>query len=160
MKRLLTALFILAPALLHAQSAAAPAEVAPIPASGGFFGLSVPDLEASARWYEEKLGLKRVLAAGRYERVAGVIVLEGGGLMVELIQHDDAVRPASAELAQGFFKAGVYVNDFDATVATLRARGIPIAMGPYPARATQRANVAIRDNAGNLLFFIGGYAPR
>jgi hypothetical protein len=55
----------------------------------------------------------------------------------------------------GIFKAGLIVEDLDRTLATLRARGVDIAMGPFPARAGQRANVIIRDNAGNLLQFFG-----
>ena len=45
--------------------------------------------------------------------------------------------------------------DFDRTIAAIRARGIEIAFGPYPKSATQRANAIIRDNAGNLIQFLG-----
>ena len=55
----------------------------------------------------------------------------------------------------GIFKAGVIVEDFDRMLAALKARQLEIAYGPYPARANQRANVIVRDNAGNLLQFFG-----
>ena len=55
----------------------------------------------------------------------------------------------------GFFKAGVIVDDFDKTLATLKARGVSIAMGPFPASETQRANIIVRDNAGNPIQFFG-----
>ena len=50
-----------------------------------------------------------------------------------------------------FFKAGIIVDDLDATLARLRERGVPIASGPFPARDGQRANATIRDNAGNFI---------
>jgi len=37
----------------------------------------------------------------------------------------------------------------------LRARWVDIAMGPFPARGGQRANVIVRDNAGNLIQLFG-----
>jgi len=93
---------------------------------------------------------------------AAVTVLEGGGLIVELLQRDDAVplRQAAPGVdanyrVHGFFKAGVIVDDFDKTLATLKARAVEIAIGPFPATATQRANVIVRDNVGNLIQFFG-----
>jgi hypothetical protein len=55
----------------------------------------------------------------------------------------------------GIFKAGVVVDDYDVTLATLRARGVDIAIGPFPARNGQRANFIVRDNAGNFIQFFG-----
>ena len=43
------------------------------------------------------------------------------------------------------------MKGFDSVVSQLRARGVEIAFGPFPARENQRANVLIRDNAGNLI---------
>ena len=43
-------------------------------------------------------------------------------------------------------------------LAILRARGVPIEVGPFPARPTRRANFAVHDNAGNVIFFLGHYA--
>ena len=55
----------------------------------------------------------------------------------------------------GVVKVGLLVDDFDRTMAALRARGVDIAFGPYPKTDTQRANVIVRDNAGNLIQFLG-----
>lgn len=132
-----------------------------IVARGAFFALSVADIDASARWYSEKLGLKVVMQAPKRDHAA-VTVLEGGGFIVELIQHDDAMPLAKAAPAvkgnlfvHGMFKAGVIVDDFEKTLAMLKARGVEIFIGPFPARANQRANVIIKDNAGNLIQFFG-----
>jgi len=130
-------------------------------APGAFIGVSVADLEASVRWYSEKLGLKVVMRPPKYEKSMAVI-LEGGGLIVELMHNEDAVPLSQAApaitrnyLVHGIFKAGVVVQDFDKTIANLKARGIPIVIGPFPATAEQRANAIIRDNAGNYIQFFG-----
>jgi hypothetical protein len=130
-------------------------------ATGSFFALSVADVRASAKWYSENLGLAVVMEAPKFEK-ATAIVLEGGGLIVELIQHDDAAPLSTAApglksniLLHGVVKAGAIVADLDGTIATLRLRNVKIAFGPYPAKANQRANVIIQDNAGNLIQFFG-----
>jgi len=149
--------------LAMGASPAADARVAPLKATGAFFALSVADLDASAKWYSEKLGLTVVMEIPRRDKVS-VTVLEGPGLIVELIQNDDAVplpRAASGvsapELVHGIFKVGILVDDFDRTVAMLKARGVEPAYGPYPARKDQRANVIVRDNSGNLIQLFGAY---
>src|SRR6185436_13904740 len=98
-----------------------------------------PDLEASAKWYEAKLGLRRVMTVPRTGQIAGVVALEGPGIVVELIQHD-AARPGTPtpELTHGIAKAGVLVRDFDGAVARLRSRGVTFFSGPYPARSGMR----------------------
>ena len=150
-------------ALLLVCTPAADAQTAdpPFTATGAFIALSVPDVAASARWYREKLGLRIVLEPPKAGEATAVI-LEGGGLLVELIQHDGAkplgtLAPGvrGSVYVHGYFKAGLIVEDFDRTIAALRARGIEIAFGPYPRSATQRANAIIRDNAGNLIQFLG-----
>jgi catechol 2,3-dioxygenase-like lactoylglutathione lyase family enzyme len=152
--------------LLCAIPARAVADPPPMPrATGAFLALSVADLDASARWYAEALGLRVVLRTPKHDKSAAV-VLEGAGLIVELIKHDESVplrtaAPAATNniLVQGIVKAGAIVEDFDGLVATLRARHVRIAFGPYPARAGTRANVIIEDNAGNLVQFFGDSLP-
>src|ERR1051325_5155831 len=126
-----------------------PTNHSPVIAAGAFFALFVPDLEASTKWYSEKLGLKVVMRVPKQDKAA-VAVLEGSGLIVELIQHDDALPLSKvtggakdSPLVYGIFKAGVIVNDFDKTLAMLKARNVEIAYGPFPARPNQRANVII-----------------
>jgi len=128
--------------------------------------MSVPDVQASSRWYSEKLGVHVVMQPPKQDKIA-VVVLEGGGLIVELIQKDDAMplpqvapRIDDNTLVHGIFKAGAIIADFDRTVETLRKRGVEVAFGPYPARPDQRANVIIRDNGGNLIQLFGEYASR
>ncbi|MEO5800760.1 MAG: VOC family protein [Gemmatimonadales bacterium] len=147
------AIFLLATTAAKAQRAAdGPMSFA----TGGFIALSVPDLEASARWYAEKLGLARKMTVPRQGSLAGVILLEGPGLSVELIQLDSArAGPERPEMQHGISKAGILVSNFDSTVARLRARGVVFFFGPYPARNNNRANVAFKDNSGNLIQILG-----
>jgi catechol 2,3-dioxygenase-like lactoylglutathione lyase family enzyme len=133
----------------------------PFVTAGAFWALSVPDLDAGIRWYSETLGLSVVMRPPPEDK-ARVAVLEGNGLIVELLQLADALPLSRAApgvaadyLVHGYFKAGIVVEDFDATLTALRERGVEIAMGPYPARAGQRANVIVRDHAGNLIQFFG-----
>jgi catechol 2,3-dioxygenase-like lactoylglutathione lyase family enzyme len=133
----------------------------PFTTRGAFIGVSVADMDASVTWYTEKLGLSVVKRHPRVEQ-SEAVVLEGGGLIVELMKHDDAVPMGKAApaitrnyLVHGIFKAGIVVDDFDKTIGQLKARGIQIAIGPFPATKEQRANAIIRDNAGNLIQFFG-----
>lgn len=120
--------------------------------SGAFLAVSVSNMAESVQWYTEKLGLSVTFQANSPE----VTVLEGGGLMVELIRNPAAEPgPTPPDLRHGVFKAGFLVKNFDATVEELRARGVAIAFGPFPAQGKQRANVLIRDNAGNLIQIFG-----
>lgn len=131
------------------------AQTTPFSVTGAAFALSVSDLQASSKWYEEKFGLKVTMNVP-VSATPGVVVLEGGGLTVELIQHPEATASGKdATQVHGFFKAGFTVQDFDRTLAVLRERGVEIAYGPFPKRADQRANVIIRDNAGNLIQILG-----
>jgi len=132
-----------------------------ITTTGAFFALSVADANASAEWYSEKLGLKIVMQPPKTNQ-STVIVLEGGGLIVELIQLDNAmplneVAPSidNNMLVHGIVKVGVIVEDFDRVVEILKERNVSILIGPFPATADQRANIIIRDNAGNLIQFFG-----
>jgi catechol 2,3-dioxygenase-like lactoylglutathione lyase family enzyme len=129
--------------------------------SGAFFALSVADISASADWYSAKLGLRPVMVTPKRDRIA-VTVLEGGGLIVELIQHDNAAALKKAapgvsepQMIHGLFKVGLVVENFEQTLAQLKARGAEIAYGPFPAREGQMKNVIIRDNSGNLIQFFG-----
>jgi catechol 2,3-dioxygenase-like lactoylglutathione lyase family enzyme len=129
--------------------------------TGVFVALSVRDLAASIRWYADTLDLR----AGPIQGGAGepqVCVLEGDAVIVELLHMPGAMSLTSAapqvkgtDYVYGIVKAGILVADFDAVLAKLRARGVTIAYGPYPARGGQRANVIVKDAEGNLLQFFG-----
>jgi catechol 2,3-dioxygenase-like lactoylglutathione lyase family enzyme len=163
MKKLLLLTLIALPVLsgLAAQATAEPS----FQSHGAFFAISVADLEASAKWYWDKFGLIIIKRLPKTkDQDMAVIVLEGGGLLVELLQSDLAVplskaAPAikSTEHLHGITKAGLIVTNFDKTLERLRARGVPIKLGPFPANdPTGLRNFIIEDNSGNLIQFFGG----
>ena len=161
MRQLALLLCLALPVVARAQSPDASREPPFTAVRGAFFALSVADLDASTRWYEETLGL-RVVARFPPRQGSAVTVLEGGGLTVELLQLDAAAPRVDASASQrgaqfthGIFKVGFFVDDFDATIARLRARGVAFAFGPFPAREGQPANAAFRDNAGNFIQVFG-----
>jgi catechol 2,3-dioxygenase-like lactoylglutathione lyase family enzyme len=88
-----------------------------------------------------------------------VAILEGPGILVELVHHRGAqrpaARPAGRDAPPGPFKVGIIVDDFDGTLALLRSRGVAIAYGPFPERPDQPANVIVHDNDGNLIQILG-----
>ena len=136
----------------------------PFTTKGAFFALSVADLDASAKWYLEKLDLGVVFRMPKTESVrSSVMVLAGSGLLVELIEteHSSPLSKAApgikdCTLIQGITKTGLIVDNFDRTLTALRERNVPILMGPYPAHdSTGLRNFIIEDNAGNLIQFFG-----
>ena len=152
------------PVVIEAQSTQ-PSAQATTPAftavRGAFIGLSVANLDSTVAWYTQKLGMRVIMRPPKVEKSTAVI-LEGGGLIVELMHHDDAVPLRTAApsinrnfLVHGMFKAGLFVEDFDKAIAEFRARGVQIAIGPFPARPDQPANAIIRDNEGNFIQFFG-----
>src|SRR5215813_13157031 len=150
-------LLLLSPGL--AQVGAAKSNAVAFSTKGAFFALSVADLKASTGWYTEKFGLTVVQQMPRNKDGIAVAILEGGGLIVELIERNDAQPLAKAAPGvkdsipvHGIFKAGIIVDDFDSTLATLKARNVEIAYGPFKASAqTKRPNVILKDDDGNLI---------
>ena len=164
MKRRACLLWMLAlSVLVRAQITETNSET-PFAAKGAFFALSVADLDASAKWYLEKFDLQVVFRTQKTKSVkSAVIVLAGGGLLVELIESEHSsplskTAPGIKDrtLIQGVAKTGLIVDDFDRTLAALRARNVPILMGPFPAHdSTGLRNFIIEDNARNLIQFFG-----
>ncbi|WP_063044373.1 VOC family protein [Nocardia pseudovaccinii] len=108
------------------------------------------DLARARRWYAEKLGLEPVEEREgglRYEGATGVFCLF-----------------ASAGASDGSFtQMGFYVDDIEATVAGLRARGVVFEEydgavngimdieGNYPSKGRAERGAWFRDSEGNLL---------
>ena len=163
MKIFLALMFFVASAAANAQGAGQLPARPVLETKGAFFALSIANMDSSVRWYREKLGLNVAMQVPRSDPTkAAMTLLQGGGLTVELVQQDESVplrnflpEPKGALFVHGIFKVGVTVDDFDTALATLRARGVDIAIGPFPKTATQPANAIIRDNAGNYIQIFG-----
>lgn len=108
------------------------------------------DLARARRWYSEKLGLEAAEEREgglRYEGASGVFCLF-----------------ASAGASDGSFtQMGFYVDDIEATVAELRARGVVFEeydgcvngimdiRGNYPSKGRGERAAWFRDSEGNML---------
>jgi catechol 2,3-dioxygenase-like lactoylglutathione lyase family enzyme len=108
------------------------------------------DLARARRWYAEKLGLEAVEEREgglRYEGASGVFCLF-----------------ASAGASDGSFtQMAFYVDDIEATVAALRARGVVFEEydgavngimdieGNYPSKGRAERAAWFRDSEGNML---------
>jgi catechol 2,3-dioxygenase-like lactoylglutathione lyase family enzyme len=108
------------------------------------------DLDRARRWYAEKLGLEPAEERDgglRYEGAPGVFCLY-----------------ASSGAADGSFtQMGFYVDDIEAAVADLRARGVVFEEydgtvngimdieGNYPSKGRGERAAWFRDSEGNLL---------
>ena len=132
-------------------------------ANGGFVAITVPDLDAAAKWYVEKLGLKIVKDhAMRPDKKAAVTILQGSGFSVELIWLADA-SPLSKVAPQlkgpqeihGILKSGIFVDDLDATLKELKSRNVTFAFETFYDKSMDCRMFAIRDNNGNILQFFG-----
>jgi len=135
----------------------------PLAATGGegasgpaFFALSVPDLAASVMWYTETLDLTASRLPGTKE--AQVALLQGKGLIVELVQHEAAAgleerlpEVKGRYLVHGLFKAGFFVEDLDATVKRLSARGAAFKGGAFTDEVLKARSILLLDNNGNVI---------
>jgi catechol 2,3-dioxygenase-like lactoylglutathione lyase family enzyme len=147
------------------QGGTSPAAAGPLltaPPTGAFFALSVGDVDASAKWYQETLGLHSVRNSRSPDGRARTVLLEGFGLIVELVQHADAQPLAKAAAGivdayrvHGIFKIGITVADFDAVYRRVKARGVSIRADVFSDQALGLRSVIVRDADGNLIQFFG-----
>ena len=113
MKRFSLLLCLVLPVASYAQTPDAPAGAPVISAVNAFFALSVANIDESTRWYRDKLGLRVIMQAPRTDATkSAATVLQGGGLTVELVQHDEAERPDQPANAIIQDNAGNYIQIF------------------------------------------------
>lgn len=129
---------------------------------GTFFALSVGDVAAMSRWYQDTLELRVRVSGEAPDKIAKFAILEGSGALVELIQHSKAsdravVAPSATEahMIHGVFKVGMIVGDLDALYARIQQRRIAVIHELMPAKDLALRSFAIRDPEGNLIQFFG-----
>lgn len=126
-------------------------------------GISVPDLEASIRWYDEALGFK-VEKRFRIEAIpASCAMIKNGPLRIELFQPDNPVvmpaerrTPDVDNLTHGNKHGAFAVNDVPALAEEFRKRGVDIV---WVKKMGSGGAVFIRDNFGTLLEFVQSPRP-
>lgn len=119
--------------------------------------MSVPDIEAAARWYADVLGFRE---ESRFTIPGGTqaMFLERDGLRIELFQvvapkpmPADRLDPREDLKTLGNKHAAFTVADYDAFRADLIARGIEIVL---EVGQTFGRGLFIRDGAGNVIEFL------
>jgi catechol 2,3-dioxygenase-like lactoylglutathione lyase family enzyme len=132
-------------------------------AEGTFIALSVSDAAASARWYEETLGLRVFKRIDPPNERVHIVLMEGGGAILELLEHPGAKartawHPDAKEPfeVRGIFKAGFRVAQLDSVLQGLRDRKVEIRHGPFDVPELKLRSFIAVDPDGNLLQFFGG----
>jgi catechol 2,3-dioxygenase-like lactoylglutathione lyase family enzyme len=93
--------------------------------------LRSPDPEATARWFEDKLGAEviRSMPQGKPR-----IDLKLGGQDIFIAQTDASVAAPPSSPYQGLDHFGLIVQGLDAAAAELKAKGVEFTMEPKEAR--------------------------
>jgi methylmalonyl-CoA/ethylmalonyl-CoA epimerase len=118
-------------------------------------GISVPDLEASIRWYAEVLDFEVEQRIEIPAIPAKVAMLRRGDLRLELFEVPGAQplpeerRHPNLDLrTHGNKHLAFAIKDIDSAERELRSRGADIV---WVRRFEFGANIFIRDNSGNLI---------
>lgn len=121
-----------------------------------FFAVSVADLDASVKWYSQTLDLTPTRLPGTAQ--AKVALLQGGGLLVELVEHSEAFKLETRlpelqkrYLAHGLFKVGFFVADLDAAVERLKHRGAAFKGGVFTDKVLGARSILLLDNSDNVI---------
>lgn len=129
---------------------------------GGFkpylIGISVPNAEEAAMWYEHNLGFKR---EGRDTSPSGttMIVEVRPGIAIELLQPEGSFSirrftpdydPASGQL-QGISKIAFAVDDLEAALADLTRKHVRVIRGITELKSFDVKFCLIADNNGNVI---------
>ena len=120
--------------------------------------LRVPDMEASKRWFVEKLDF-RVLREWQIDehRCAWVCPSGDGSLHVEIVGgNSPEPNPEFGTVEEtheysGYHHVSILVESLDAALAELRRRGVRLVGDPFMIRAVRRRVAFIADPWGNLV---------
>ena len=118
-------------------------------------GLSVPDLEASIKWYQEKLGFNLEKRVFIEQIPAKIAFLLNGKFRLELFEVAGAAALPEARrspnqdlMTHGTKHLSLGVKDVRKAMAILKSRGVDVAMENV---VEGKPMAFIRDNSGNLI---------
>jgi catechol 2,3-dioxygenase-like lactoylglutathione lyase family enzyme len=119
--------------------------------------LPVPDIDQAVRFYTGNLGF-RLLRRWRAGDGPEAAYAELGGVLLEIIVStaSPAVRPEGARGEQRF---GLVVDDLDAVLTELRAKGVEVATEPFEPRSFWGRQAVIKDPFGYLIALREWRAP-
>jgi len=120
------------------------------------YGIYVPDLESSIKWYQEKLDFT-VHRRSYAERISAKIAfIKNGDYYIELLQVDGSVpRPEGVKI-NGPQHVGFLVEDYPKFMEIVRQRGVEVVKDSK----FGTVSVAIlKDNAGNTFEIVEKVIP-
>lgn len=128
---------------------------AAITANGGYFALSVKDLDAMAAWYQKTFDMQIIITSPDTK----VMLLQGKGFLIELRKSADASGTNTAPNKEtpklfGASKVGLIVEDLDGLSAMLKERGVAFNHDIFGTPAAIRT-FSIHDPEGNTIQFFG-----
>jgi catechol 2,3-dioxygenase-like lactoylglutathione lyase family enzyme len=121
--------------------------------------MSVQDIDASARWYVEKLGFREVQRKNYPEFKTSLVFLELNGYRVELIQDGNATSgatrpdPPAHTATYGISQFAFRTTDLSQVRAELVQRSVPI-VWEFENSDLGARFLFIRDVNGNLIQFL------
>lgn len=133
-----------------------------------FWAISVPDIEASVKWYQSIFGLRTTQQLITPDGSVKLIILEGPNLMVEVMQMTGAdslkkYAPGlkSRAMVHGLFKVGLWVADLEKTRRALEQRKVKMVTDIFEEQEGGVRSFVIEDNSGNTIqLFSAGKKPR
>lgn len=118
----------------------------------GFVTVSVKNIEESAKFYKDILGLKETTRFSPQSGIDIMFLKDEDGNAVELITH-----PGEGESnINGNVSIGFIVNSLDETMAMLKEKQVPVARGPMGVPGGARF-IFINDPNGVGIEFIEGF---
>lgn len=123
-----------------------------------FWAISVPDVEASVRWYQSVFGLAITQQLTTPDGAVKVVILESPNLTVEILQMADAVPVSrcgpgvkSKAALHGLFKVGLFVGDIEKTRRALQLKKVKLLTEIHEEEASGLRSFLFEDNSGNTI---------
>jgi catechol 2,3-dioxygenase-like lactoylglutathione lyase family enzyme len=110
----------------------------------------VPDVDATASYYERVLGFTTEYAAGSPALFA-IVSRDGLPIMLRRLDAPDGIRPMEAQ--GGTWDAFIWVREVRRLHDELSAKGADVVYGPIVQESYGMVEFAIRDPDGHVLGF-------
>lgn len=122
--------------------------------------ISVPNLDAASRWYQQMLDLVVREERAFPEQKLRLAMLERQGIRIELVEVQGSTAQTSLikgldnpAMIHGFGKVGFVVSDVDRWANALRSKGVRFQLEPRTNPETGVRSFIVLDNNGNWLQF-------
>lgn len=143
-------LLTLAKPVLAQSSQAQPLAVS----EAAFIALSVNEIDNETAWFETVFGAQTRRTFDLPNDRGKIVLMQAHNLMVELIQLQGSENPVASgprAQAQGLVKAGLFVNDAEASRAALDAAGILLRGKLFEDPTFNSLSFQIEDPEGNVI---------